>query len=423
MPIITDLKARQVFDSRGIPTVEVELWLKDGGHGSFIAPSGASCGSKEALELRDNDPSRYNGRGVLKALGNIRGEISKAVLGFDFDQKSLDATLNALDSTENKSRLGANALLPVSGAFFKASAAQLKRPLYRANGYEGALLLPMPLINVINGGAHANNGLAIQEFMIVPKGAPNFSEALRMAAESFYALKSLLAARSMSTAVGDEGGFAPALRTNEEALNMLCEAFIKAGFSPGKDIAIALDVAASELFDPSSQSYTLDNKRMDKGTLLNWYCDLSRHFPICSIEDPFHENDYEAFSAMVKKLGSTLQIVGDDLFVTNERYIREGIEHHYANAVLIKMNQIGTISETLDAIKLSQDARFNAIISHRSGESEDTTIADLAVLTNAGQIKTGSMSRSERMAKYNRLLKIEEELGSAALWKTPQLFH
>lgn len=423
MPSISHIAARQVFDSRGVPTVFVKLSLKDGGVGTFIAPSGASCGSKEALELRDNDPKRYNGRGVEKAIANIQGEISKAILGKDFNnQQELDSLLIELDGTPNKSRLGANAILPVSGAFFKALANRENRPLYRAFAESGPLKLPMPLINVINGGAHANNGLDIQEFMLVPIGAPTFKDALRMAAESFYALKAVLSEKGFSTAVGDEGGFAPELLNNEDALEILCQAFFKAGYKPGIDIAIALDVAASELFEPSLKLYRMDRRTMDAGQLLEWYASLSKKYPICSLEDPFAEDDYKAFSAITKALGSSMQIVGDDLFVTNERYIREGIENHYANAVLIKMNQIGTISETLDAIKLTKSANLEAIISHRSGESEDTTIADLAVLTNAGQIKTGSMSRSERTAKYNRLLEIEDELGNLALFKAPARF-
>lgn len=423
MPIISRLAARPVFDSRGMPTVLVSLHLKDGGTGVFITPSGASCGSKEALELRDNDPKRYNGRGVNQAVAHIHGEIRQALVGHNFkNQRDLDSVLIELDGTPNKSRLGANATLPVSGAFFRALADRAQKPLYAIFDDKGPFLLPMPLVNVINGGAHANNGLDIQEFMLVPLGASTFSEALRMAAESFYALKALLSEKGFSTAVGDEGGFAPELLKNEDALEILCLAFLKAGLKPGKDIAIALDVAATELYEPSLKLYRMDRRTMEAAQLLEWYCDLCKKYPICSVEDPFAEDDYEGFHSIVKKLGHGVQIVGDDLFVTNERYIREGIEHRYANAVLIKMNQIGTISETLEAIELTKSAGLEAIISHRSGETEDTTIADLAVLTNAGQIKCGSMSRSERIAKYNRLLQIEDELGSRASFSSPSIF-
>lgn len=422
MPIINRIHARPVFDSRGVPTVLAELTLKDGIKTSFITPSGASCGKKEALELRDNDTKRFNGKGVQKAIEHINGEIAQAIVGKNFlNQLELDQRLIELDGTSNKSRLGANAILPVSGAFFKALAEQKGVPLYKIFDQK-SYRLPMPMVNVINGGAHANNDLDIQEFMIVPIGASSFTEALRMSAETFYALKALLNRHGLSTAVGDEGGFAPNLKGNEEAMDLLLEAMTNANLRPGQDMAIALDVAASELYIAQSQCYKLENQLIDKSQLLGIYDSLVRKYPICSIEDPFHEDDYEAFFAMVKTLGSHLQIVGDDLFVTNTRLIKEGIEHQYANAVLIKMNQIGTISETLEAINISQEASFNNIISHRSGETEDTTIADLSVLTNAGQIKTGSMSRSERMAKYNRLLGIEDELSKEALFTCPEIF-
>lgn len=412
MPKIIKIRARRIFDSRGVPSVEADLFLSSGEMGRFSCPSGASCGSKEAIELRDGDNALFNGKGVNKALAHIRTEIAEAVVGKSFSQAELDECLINLDGTANKSRLGANAILPVSGAFFHASALSRKEPLYGLGR-----LLPMPLVNVINGGSHANNGLDVQEFMLVPKGAPNFSEALRMVAEIFHALKSLLNARSLSTGVGDEGGFAPKLARNEEALELLMEASMKAHYQPGRDVFFALDVAANELFDEQKNLYRINQHWLDAAALLDWYAGLSKSFPIISIEDPFHENDYDAFAKITARLGSSVQIVGDDLFVTNERYIQEGIERRYANAVLIKMNQIGTVSETLRAIKMAQNGAMRTIISHRSGETEDTTIADLAVLTEAGQIKTGSMSRSERVAKYNRLLRIEEELGLEARFK------
>lgn len=411
---ITHLAARELFDSRGIPTIEAEIRLDNGGFGRFITPSGASCGSKEALELRDGDKSRFLGKGVSIALGHVRKDIAQAIMLKNLEsQAELDKILINLDGTPNKSRLGANAILAVSGAFFRAWADGEHKPLYASIPEDRPYLMPMPLINVINGGAHANNALNIQEFMIVPIGAPTFRESLRISAEVFYALKSLIAELGLSTAVGDEGGFAPKLSSNEHALDLLSEAVLKAGLKRGQDIAFALDVAANELQD-NTCSYEVNNRRLDRAHMVDWYEHLVKSYGICSIEDPFSENDYEGFCAIMKRLGAQVQIVGDDLFVTNERYIREGIEHGYANAVLIKMNQIGTISETLNAVKLTQSAGLRAIISHRSGETEDTTIADLAVLTRAGQIKTGSMSRGERMAKYNRLLRIEEELGAQA---------
>ncbi len=409
MPKIIQINARQVFDSRGVPSVEVDLILASGERGRFSTPSGASCGSKEALELRDGDPTHFHGKGVNAALKAIRTEIAPAIVGSSFaTQDELDAVLISLDGTPNKSRLGANAILPVSGAFFHARAKNLKQVLFG----EGQLL-PMPLVNVINGGSHANNNLDVQEFMLVPRGAPSFSEALRMVSEIFHSLKNILNAEGMSSAVGDEGGFAPALASNEAALELLMRATLKANYRPGKDVFFALDVAANEILD-ENQNYRINNKALDKNALLAWYEKLCAEFPIVSIEDPFGENDYQGFQAMTAKMGERIQIVGDDLFVTNEHFIQEGIEKRYANAVLIKMNQIGTMSETLRAIKTAQLGGFKTIISHRSGETEDTTIADLAVLTNAGQIKTGSMSRSERIAKYNRLLRIEEELGMRA---------
>lgn len=412
---VSGLAARQVFDSRGNPTVEASITLDHGASGCFITPSGASVGKKEALELRDGDAAKFLGRGVSKAIQHVRGEIHAAIVGKSFEnQQALDETLIRLDGTENKARLGANAILAVSGAFFRARASLEQRPLYRNSLASREALLPLPLVNVINGGAHANNDVDIQEFMIAPSGAASFSEAMRMVAEVFYALKALLQKQGLSTAVGDEGGFAPALQKNEQALDLLMAAIEKAGLKAGSQIKLALDVAASELYDEARDTYRLNGQSIHRDDLLSWYEKMSKQYPICSIEDPFYEEDYAGFSSMMKKIGSSVQIVGDDLFVTNEKYIRLGIEHRYANAVLVKMNQIGTMSETLNATALAHAAGLKAIISHRSGDSEDTTIADLSVLTSAGQIKTGSMSRSERVAKYNRLLRIEEELGSSA---------
>lgn len=411
---IRDVWARQVYDSRGYPTVEALITLSGGAEGRFITPSGASLGKKEALELRDKDEHKFQGKGVLKAIDNIKNIIRKALLGKTFlNAHDFDNFLIELDGTKNKSHLGANAILPVSGAFFHAWAYNFGHPLYSFNNTE-AHILPMPLVNVINGGAHADNNLDIQEFMIVPIGASNFADSMAMVAEVFLSLKSLLKNANFSTTVGDEGGFAPQLKNNEHALDLLLEAINKAGFTTNTHFALALDVAANEIFDEARKLYLVDNNSLTSEELLDWYEDLITKYPICSIEDPFAEDDITSFQAMTKKLGKRLQIVGDDLFVTNQELIRVGIENHYANAVLIKVNQIGTITEAIDATRLTQDAGLAAIISHRSGDTEDTTIADLAVLTNAGQIKTGSLSRSERVAKYNRLLRIEEELGDLA---------
>lgn len=418
MVFITNVKARQVFDSRGTPTIEAEVHLSGGAWGRFITPSGASVGKKEALELRDGDAARFFGKGVSKALANIEQHIKKVIVEKSFhDSATLDRCLIELDATPNKTRLGANAILAVSGAFFRAIAEYEKRPLYQGLEHKGPFIMPMPLVNVINGGAHANNGLAIQEFMMVPVGASSFSEAMRMMAESFYALKTILHKTGLSTAVGDEGGFAPNLATNEQALLLLQQAVEKAGYTPGKHIAFALDVAASEIYDEATQTYRMDGQQLRREQVLDFYGDLINRFPIISIEDPFAEDDKAGFALMTKQLGSRVQVVGDDLFVTNQIYIKEGIENRYANAVLIKINQIGTISEAIQATKLTQEAGLKAIMSHRSGDTEDTTIADLAVLTGTGQIKTGSMSRSERIAKYNRLLRIEEELAGQAQFK------
>lgn len=411
---ISELKARQVFDSRGYPTIEAEITLLDGSVGSFITPSGASTGSKEALELRDHE-RYFLGRGVLKAIAHVHEEIAEVLKGKNFSsQLELDSALINLDGTENKSRLGANATLAVSGAFFHALAKHQKRKLYD-NG-DQQFWLPRPMVNVLNGGAHANNGLDIQEFMIIPTNASSFSHAMRMVAEVFYALKSSLQTLGLSTGVGDEGGFAPKLKSNEQALDLLSSATEKSGFRLGQDICFGLDVAANEMKE--GDQYRLNDQLLDQAELLGWYQKVTGQYPICSIEDPFGENDYEGFILIQKELGSKIQIIGDDLFVTQEKYLLEGIKNHYANGILIKMNQVGTISETLKTTKVAQDFGFKTIISHRSGDTEDTTIADLAVYTKAGQIKTGSLCRSERVAKYNRLLRIEEELGPRAkLWQ------
>jgi enolase len=414
MPVIDVIKARQIFDSRGTPTVQVEIHLADGGMGEFKTPSGASTGKKEALELRDGG-ARFGGKGVSQAVMHIQGEITRAVKGVNFSaQSELDRLLVELDGTPDKSRLGANAILPVSAAFAKALADHHGTPLYQSLASEKPCILPVPLINVLNGGAHADNGLEVQEFMLVPWGAPTFSESMRWGAECFYALKSVLKQKGLSLAVGDEGGFAPRLRDNSEALTLLSEAIVKAGFKLGAEVALGLDVAASEFFDEGSRTYRLGGQAMSSSELLDWYSNMARSFALCTIEDPFHEDDHDGFKAITAQLGATLQIVGDDLFVTQKKYIEEGILNQEATAVLIKMNQVGTISETLQAITTAKTGGLNVVISHRSGETEDSTLADLAVAVNAGQIKTGSMSRSERLAKYNRLLVIEEELGKEA---------
>ena len=419
MAKISSLSARQVLDSRGVPTIEAEVILDTKARGVFITPSGASCGKKEALELRDNDPKAFFGRGVKKAIAHVENEIRDAILHREFlEQQELDHLLIELDGTENKARLGANAILSVSGAFFHAMAALREKPLYASGQVREEYVLPMPMINVLNGGVHANNGLDIQEFMIVPVGAQTFSQAIKMAAETFYALKDVLKKSGLSTAVGDEGGFAPALKNNEQALELLISATQRAGLKPHEDISYALDVAASELYDPKNQCYRLDSRLLSREEMLVWYKSMVERFPICSVEDPFHEDDLMGFKQITNELSEKVQIVGDDVFVTNEKYIRDGIENGYANAVLIKMNQIGTITETLASIRLTMEHGFHAIVSHRSGDSEDTTIADLSVMMATGQIKTGSLSRSERCAKYNRLLKIEKDLGSKASFKS-----
>lgn len=416
MSAIIEINARQILDSRGNPTVEADVTLESGITGRAAVPSGASTGEHEALELRDGDADRYNGKGVEKAVAAIEDEIQPEVLGLDaLDQMALDRTMIALDGTDNKGRLGANSILAVSLAAARAAAAELDISLYRYVGGPMARVMPMPMMNVLNGGAHASNTVDVQEFMIVPVGAKDFSTALRMGAEVFHALKKVLTKRGLSTAVGDEGGFAPDLPNDEEALNALVEAVEAAGYRPGKDVAFALDVAASELH--KSGKYTF--KKSGGGThdaagMIELYTRWLEKFPIVSIEDGLAENDWEGWAELTSELGGRVQLVGDDIFVTNSEYLARGITEDVANAILVKVNQIGTLTETLEAIELARANGYQSIISHRSGETEDTFIADLAVATNAGQIKTGSASRTDRVAKYNQLLRIEEELGDLA---------
>ncbi|EKF48634.1 enolase [Thermosipho africanus H17ap60334] len=421
---IIDVFAREVLDSRGNPTVEVEVMLEDGSTGRAIVPSGASTGKFEALELRDGDKKRYLGKGVLKAVENVNEVIAPKLLGLNaYDQVYIDNVLLELDGTENKSKLGANAILGVSMAVARAAANSLQLPLYKYLGGVNAKVLPVPLMNVINGGAHADNNLDIQEFMIVPAGAPSFREALRYGAETFHALKKILKEAGHVTAVGDEGGFAPNLKNNEEAIQVLIQAIQAAGYEPGKDIFIALDVAASEFYNEETGKYFIDGSEKTVDELIEYYKSLIEKYPIISIEDPFDQEDWEAYQKFNKEVGNKVQIVGDDLYVTNVKRLQKGIELKASNSILIKLNQIGSVTETLNAIELAKTNNMTNVISHRSGETEDTFIADLAVATNAGLIKTGSLSRSERIAKYNQLLRIEEELGDVAQYKGLDAFY
>ena len=424
MSAIVDIVGREILDSRGNPTVECDVLLESGTLGRAAVPSGASTGSREAIELRDGDKSRYLGKGVLKAVQNINTEISEAVLGLDAtEQAFLDKTLIDLDGTENKSRLGANAMLAVSMAVARAAAEESGLPLYRYFGGMGGVQLPVPMMNVINGGAHANNSLDLQEFMIIPVGAPSFREALRYGAEVFHALKKIIDAKGMSTTVGDEGGFAPSLPSHEAAIQLILEAIDKAGFTAGSQIAIGLDCAASEFYKDGK--YHLEGEGLTL-TAAEWtdilatWCDK---YPIISIEDGMAEGDWDGWKHLTERLGKTVQIVGDDLFVTNTKILKEGIDKGIANSILIKINQIGTLTETFAAIEMAKRAGYTAVISHRSGETEDSTIADIAVGLNAGQIKTGSASRSDRMAKYNQLLRIEEDLGDVAVYPGRAAFY
>jgi len=414
MNCIADIKAREILDSRGNPTVEVDIMLESGAFGRAAVPSGASTGSFEAVEIRDNDPKRYLGKGVLKAVETVNTTIADAVMGLDAtEQELIDTTLVGLDGTENKSVLGANAMLGVSLACAKASADHFGQPLYRYLGGLQAFRMPMPLMNIINGGAHADNPLDIQEFMIVPYGAPTFSEGLRMGAEIFHHLKAILKKEGHITAVGDEGGFAPNLKNTKDALNLIIRAIEAAGYKPGEQVMLALDVAANELYQNGKYVFKGEGESFDTAGLIEFYSDLCQNYPIYSIEDGFAEEDWDAWEIATATLSGT-QIVGDDLFVTNAMRLAEGIQRGAANAILIKPNQVGTLTETLSTIGLAQLSGFGVVLSHRSGETDDTTIADIAVATNAGQIKTGSLSRTDRLAKYNQLLRIEEELGSKA---------
>lgn len=416
MSIITDIYAREVLDSRGNPTVEVEVYTEEGAFGRGIVPSGASTGEHEAVELRDGDNNRYQGKGVQQAVNNVNNLIAKEIVGYDVtDQRSIDERMIALDGTKNKGKLGANAILGVSIAVARAAADELQEPLYNYLGGFNAHILPTPMMNVLNGGKHANNKVDFQEFMIMPIGASSITEAIRYGSETFHTLKDILNDRGYSTAVGDEGGFAPDLNSNEEPFEILVEAIQKAGYQPGRDIAVAFDCAASEFFDTSKHKYVLsDGTEYSTEEFIDLLDKIVDKYPIISIEDPIDENEWGDWKLITQRMGNKVQLVGDDLFVTNTEYISKGIQEHVANAVLIKLNQIGTLTETMDAIKMAQNAGYKAVISHRSGETEDTTIADLAVATNVGQIKTGSMSRSERIAKYNRLIRIEDQLNSTA---------
>ena len=416
MSNIAGIHAREVLDSRGNPTVEAEVFLADGSMGRAIVPSGASTGEHEAVELRDDDTNRFMGKGVLKAVENVNGEIAETLANWDgFDQRGLDARMVELDGTENKGRLGANAILAVSMAAARASAASLDIPLYRYLGGAGSNTLPTPMMNILNGGAHADNNVDFQEFMVMPVGAPAFSEALRWGVEVFHTLKKVLKTRGYNTAVGDEGGFAPSVKSNVEAIEVVLEAITKAGYKPGEEIAIALDPAASEFYQDGKYVF----KKSDKSTktsdeMVRWWAKWAQDYPIVSIEDGLAENDWEGWQNLTREVGGKIQLVGDDLFVTNVQFLQEGIDKGVANSILIKVNQIGTVSETLDAIDLARRNGYTSVISHRSGETEDTFIADLAVATGAGQIKTGSASRTDRIAKYNQLLRIEQELGGTA---------
>jgi enolase len=423
MSKIADVKALEVLDSRGNPTVAVEVVLESGAIGSAMVPSGASTGSREAIELRDGDKARYLGKGVTKAVANVNGEIRSAVVGLDAaDQAALDRKMIELDGTENKARLGANAILGVSLAAARASAAEAGKPLYAHLHQGGEFILPVPMMNIINGGAHADNSVDMQEFMILPVGAPTFREALRYGAEVFHALKKVLHDRGLATGVGDEGGFAPNLPSNEAAIEVILEAIGKAGYTVGKDIFLGLDVASSEFYKDGAYNLESEGKKFSSEEFAEFFSSWVDKYPIISIEDGMAEGDWHGWGVLTDKLGSRIQLVGDDLFVTNPKILKQGIEAKVANSILIKVNQIGTLTETLEAIAMAQAAGYTTVMSHRSGETEDSTIADLAVAAGTGQIKTGSLSRSDRIAKYNRLLKIEAELGDKAKYAGKSAF-
>jgi len=419
---IVDVKAREILDSRGNPTVEVDAFLDGGAVGTAAVPSGASTGEHEAVELRDGDPKRFGGKGVLKAVENVVHEIRPAIMGMNaFDQAGLDGMLISLDATPNKSYLGANAMLGVSVAAAKACAAQMDIPLYRYLGGVDARRLPVPMMNILNGGAHADNNVDIQEFMVMPIGATSFGEGLRMGAEVFHALKKVLKGRGLNTSVGDEGGFAPSLQSNEEALQVIMQAIEEAGYAPGEDVFIALDAAASSFYEGGLYNLAAEGAKKTAVEMVDFYAELTERYPIVSIEDGLDENDWDGWQVLTERLGPSIQIVGDDIFVTNVELLHKGIELGVANSILIKLNQIGTLTETIGAVKLANTHGYTAVVSHRSGETEDTTIADLVVALGTGQIKTGSASRTDRIAKYNQLLRIEEDLGANALYGAPGL--
>jgi enolase len=423
MSKIIDVKALEVLDSRGNPTVAVDVILESGATGSAMVPSGASTGSREAIELRDGDKSRYLGKGVTKAVAHVNGEIRSAVIGQEAtDQKAVDATMIALDGTDNKGRLGANAILGVSLATARAAANEAGKPLYEYLNNSGEYILPVPMMNIINGGAHADNSVDMQEFMILPVGAPSFREALRYGAEIFHALKKVLHDRGLATGVGDEGGFAPNLPSNESAIEVILEAIANAGYVAGKDIFLGLDVASSEFYKDGIYDLESEGKKFTSEEFVDYLADWVDRYPIITIEDGLAEGDWHGWGLMTDKLGDRIQIVGDDLFVTNPSILKKGIEAKVANSILIKVNQIGSLTETLEAIDMAHGADYTTVMSHRSGETEDSTIADLAVATHSGQIKTGSLSRSDRVAKYNRLLKIEAELGDKARYAGQSAF-
>jgi len=420
MSIITDVYAREVLDSRGNPTIEVEVYTESGAFGRGMVPSGASTGEYEAVELRDGDKSRYLGKGVLKAVDNVNNIIAEEIIGYDVrDQMAIDRKMIELDGTPNKGKLGANAILGVSIAAARAAADYLEVPLYHYLGGFNTKVLPTPMMNIINGGSHADNSVDFQEFMIMPVGASTFKETIRMGTEVFHNLAAVLKAKGLNTAVGDEGGFAPDLGSNEEALEVIIEAIEKAGYVPGKDVRLALDVASSEFYNKETGMYDLtsEGRSLTSAEMVSLYEELCAKYPIISIEDGLDENDWEGFKQLTEKLGKTVQLVGDDLFVTNTEKLARGIEEGIANSILIKVNQIGTLTETFEAIEMAKEAGYTAVVSHRSGETEDATIADIAVATNAGQIKTGSASRTDRIAKYNQLLRIEDQLGEVAEYK------
>ncbi len=420
MSIILDVYAREVLDSRGNPTVEVEVETEFGGFGRALVPSGASTGEYEAVELRDGDKDRYLGKGVLKAVANVNEEIAPAIVGFDvFDQIGIDKAMIELDGTENKGRLGANAILGVSMAAARAAADELDLPLYQYLGGVNAKEMPVPMMNIINGGEHADNSVDIQEFMILPVAAPSFKEAIRTGAEVFHALKGVLSAKNYNTAVGDEGGFAPNLGSNEEAITIIIEAIEAAGYKAGEEVKLGMDAASSEFYNKETGMYELkgEGRTLSSEEMVDLYAEWCEKYPIISIEDGLDENDWAGHKLLTERLGSKIQLVGDDLFVTNTKKLAEGIEKGISNSILIKVNQIGTLTETFDAIEMAKKAGYTAVVSHRSGETEDATIADIAVATNAGQIKTGSASRTDRIAKYNQLLRIEDELDGRSEYK------